>query len=271
MRLAAFCLPVALGATLAACGDVELPRYKDGKADQTSRLKTVAQLECPESEGDLTRVRVEADGACVYAGPQGAEVTLRLVQLQNGDTDAALKPFETELRALLPRAAAAAAAQPAPPTPPAAPDAPAAPEAAGEPKENVDVSLPGIRIKTEGDAAVVRLPGIEIEADERKASGGSDSAKVNISVGNKRVVVNARDEASEIRTVQLGSDVQTNYIVTDERGSEAGWRLAGYLAAGPKAGPLVVAVLKSKAADGDHDEAFKDAKDLIERNVGNLR
>lgn len=264
MRLVALLLASAVGLTLSACGDVELPRYKE--TSERPRLKTVSQLECPESQGDLTRARVEPNGACVYAAPQGGEVVLRLVSLQ-GDAGATLAPIETELQALLPRVGTTLAA---PPTPPATPGTG---EAAGE-NERVNVNLPGVRIQTEGENAIVRLPGIKIEADERKAGDGETtaSAKVNISVGDKQVVVNARDDASEIRASEDdGSDLQRTYLLVDERGSEAGWRMAGYMAAGPQTGPLVVAVVKGKSAEGGQDEAFRDAKKLLERNVGKLR
>lgn len=255
---------------LAACDGVDLPRYDESK--EPSRLKVVSELACPESEGDLTRVRVNADGTCDYAGPRGSEVQLRLIKATTETVDQALTPLETELKAILPRAAGVAAAVPAegPVTPEPKPThvgVAVQGEGAGE---KVDVNLPGMRIKTEGENAIVRLPGIKIEASESQTDGVEGPARVNIDVGGKKVLVRAKDEASEIRTAHEGPDLRRTYVLVDGRVDDADFRLVGYEAAGPKTGPLVVAVVKSKA-DDEADEALKDAKKLIEANVGRLR
>jgi hypothetical protein len=45
-----------------------------------------------------------------------------------------------------------------------------------------------------------------------------------------------------------------------------GWRAVGYEAGGPKAGPITVAVVKSKA--GDRHDVLDDVKRLVRRNSG---
>jgi hypothetical protein len=253
---------------LAACDGVDLPRYD--KSKEASRLKVVSELACPESEGDLTRVRVNADGTCDYAGPRGAEVRLRLIAATAENADAALKPLETELKAVLPRAAAAAAAGVEGPTPEPKPAHVGVAVAGQGADEKVDVNLPGMRIRTEGESAIVRLPGIKIEANDGETDGADGAARVDITVGGKMVLVRTRDEASEIRTSHDGPDLRRTYVLVDSRVDDADFRLVGYEAAGPGAGPLVVAVVKSKATE-EADDALKDAKKLVEANVGRLR
>ena len=69
-------------------------------------FRAVTQLECPDHQGPLTRIRTTPDGlSCVYAGPKGAEVTLRLVKLEGGDASAMLSALERDLNRLLPQVA----------------------------------------------------------------------------------------------------------------------------------------------------------------------
>lgn len=95
---------VALSAlALGACdGDRQMSIRSDG-GGRGGVLKAATQLECPEHQGPLTRTRTAPDGlSCVYAGPKGAEVTLRLVKLDDGGAAAVLTPLEAELNRLMP-------------------------------------------------------------------------------------------------------------------------------------------------------------------------
>ncbi len=58
------------------------------------------------------------------------------------------------------------------------------------------------------------------------------------------------------------------YLLTDNRASDAGWRLVGYEARGPRGGPIVVATVRAK--DRNRDGVFDDAKDLVTLNVGRI-
>lgn len=103
MRQSRLFAPLLVVMGLCACGDgtVRLGR-KD--RDRAAALKIVTQLECPDHQGPLTRVRTAANGlSCDYVGPRGAEVTLRLVRLADGQTAADVLPeLDREVNALMP-------------------------------------------------------------------------------------------------------------------------------------------------------------------------
>jgi len=59
--------------------------------------KARAALDCPVTQGDLTRTSASPDGkVCTYVSSEGAEVTLQLVSVQGGP-DATLRTIETNL------------------------------------------------------------------------------------------------------------------------------------------------------------------------------
>ena len=73
----------ALALTSAACGPKTPPAR--------------ASLECPPTQGDLTRASAAPDGkSCTYEASDGAEVTLRLVPVTGG-LDSTLSGIETAL------------------------------------------------------------------------------------------------------------------------------------------------------------------------------
>ena len=104
----------ALALMTAACdnaGTVRITSTTSGK-DEAGVLKVVDALQCPQTQGVLTRKgSARADGnTCVYSGPRGSEVTLHLVSLNGGSVHDALKGFEDRLSADLPEALAEARA-----------------------------------------------------------------------------------------------------------------------------------------------------------------
>lgn len=207
-------------------------------------LRAISRLECPEKHGDLTRVSAAPDGRnCVYQA-RDAEVTLRLVNLQDGDADAVLTPLEDELKALMP-----------PPKP--KPAKPADPDGAGD---KVEISLPGFSIKASDGDAKIRIGAMHIDADDQ-------NAEVRIDGGDEQVNINATDGDAQVRTRKGGDDVRSTYILATETPGPSGLNVVGYEARGPKAGPLVVAVLKGREHQDDSD-AFDDMRELVERNVG---
>ena len=232
---------------LAACGD---PAVRITKREETSHegqpVRAVSELNCPEHQGDLTRTETAADGlSCTYAGPRGAEVTLQLVHLGEGQsTSEVLAPFEAALRALMPHTVARAG------------DSPLVSVQSGG--DSTRVRLPGVSVDEGGGRSSVRIGPILIESDE--PAGGSEHE------GGETVSVNANDNAAEVRTRSEGDALRATYILTDEEASEAGWRLVGYEARGPVHGPLVIAVVHSK--DRNEDVVFDAAKDLVTLNVG---
>ena len=262
---------------VAACdGDsVRISSTHTENPDAKGALKVVETLQCPQTMGSLTRKgSASAEGAvCTYAGPRGAEVSLHLVKLDGAAPAEALKAFEARLSTALPQAVAQLKAS-------AEEDAAATAAAAGDPAPTGDrasVRAPGVDIQAEGDDATVRLPGLHIESKGDQASvriGGfhidaSDSeGTVNIegSDGGDNVSVQAHQDAAEIRTSAGGGATRASWILTDNRPSEAGWRLVGYEARGPAGGPIVVATVRSR--DRDRGSVFEDAKDLVALNVG---
>jgi len=227
------------------------------KKEERVPLKTIARLDCPDAQGDLKRISADADGkTCLYSAKNGADVSLRLIAT-NGDEDAALAPIETELRAIVPPP------PPKPPAPPEAPSPPKGPNADDGDNEKAHIRLPGLSIEAEGDRAQIRVGGLRIE-------GEGDHANINIARrrgGDVSIV--ADDGGASIRQDRTNErGVHRSVIFANDAASPAGYHLAGYEARGPKAGPLVVAVVRAKDGEGDADYVFKDMKALVRRNVG---
>jgi hypothetical protein len=295
MPLRPFLIPTLCAATaLAACGDgVRISSTRSQDNDAKGVLKVVETLQCPQTMGSLTRKGSASEGGtvCTYVGPKGAEVSLHLVSL-DGETPAdVLKTFEQRLSTDLPRAMAAISAAEANATA-AAVQADAAGAAADTARAAADpgtaespgqgdrtsVRAPGVAIDANNDDATVRLPGMSIETRGDKASvriGGfhidaddSDgSARITgSSPDGDNVSINAQDDAAEIRTGASGEATRASWMLTDNRGSEAGWRIVGYEARGPVGGPLVVATVRSR--DRNRERAFEDARDLVALNAG---
>jgi len=273
---------VGCGAILLALGACESrTEYRARKAEREA-LTVVSKLDCPETQGNLKRTAVAADGqSCTYAG-EGSEVVLKLVAVSN-DPAKALEPIEAEVKGLFP----ALPATPETPTPPAKPGE--EPAKAGEVTKET-VSMPGLHVETEegggSDKAKVRMPGISVDAD-------GDKARVKI-LG---VEINADENASEIRMTRdswrtddgdfdidlsggkpniqgdgafsIGGKRRQGYRTTFVKttdSQDAPWTVAGYEAQGPKRGPLVVAVVKAKASangDGEGKHLFRDATALV--------
>src|SRR3989344_2395256 len=109
-----FLLPaLSAVAALAAGCDVETSRTV--RLERTSQdgagkgvLKVVDALQCPQTQGALTRKGSATAGGtvCSYVGPRGTEVSLHLVALDGGSPAAAPKAVEERLSGPLPQAAA---------------------------------------------------------------------------------------------------------------------------------------------------------------------
>lgn len=276
MTLRSLLIPVlcAAGLTAACDGDaVRITSTRTENPDAKGALKVVRTLQCPESMGSLTRKGSASQGGavCIYAGPRGSEVTLHLVELDGAGPAEALKAFEDRLSAAMPQAVAQLRAA-------AAGDAAGAADAEIAPAgDRATVRAPGVDIRAEGDDATVRLPGLHIESKGDQASvriGGfhidaaEDGSTVDIegSAEGDNVSVQANQDAAEIRTSAGGGATRASWILTDNRPSEAGWRLVGYEARGPAGGPIVVATIRAR--DRDRGRVFEDAKDLVTLNVG---
>jgi hypothetical protein len=227
-------------------------------------LKVISTLDCPESEGDLNRKSAAADGkSCVYAGDDGAEVSLTLVSLGGQDPRAALEPIETRLKAEVPTVVAGATPKPGD-TPLAGSKTGDAVEKSGD--EKVDIDLPGLHIHTNGDRhAHVGVAGVHVDAHDGDAH---DSGRATVRVGGdgEGVNINASDGGAQIRINERGSGVRARFMLASDTAGPHGYKVVGYEARGPKEGPLVVGALMTKS--GDHDGVQHDIHKLLERNVG---
>ncbi|HEY0053191.1 MAG TPA: methyltransferase type 11, partial [Caulobacteraceae bacterium] len=109
-RLTVVALGGAAALFAAGCDGSNSVRIASTNDTTDGALRQIETLQCPQEVGPLVRRGAAADGlSCTYAGPRGAEVTLRLVSLAEGQTLAqALSPLEQELRVLMPQAVARA-------------------------------------------------------------------------------------------------------------------------------------------------------------------
>ena len=228
-------------------------------------MRVVSTLDCPDTQGDLTRRSAAADGkSCVYATESGDQVTLQVVSLTNGDARTALAPIEAQLRTEIP--AAAGTGEQAAATTAAGGDKDWAPENKGADKDRVNIDLPGIHIHARGDGqADVDAPGVHVRAHDH--GGGNDSAVVQVGgPGDKGVTVNADQGGAQIHIDEGGSGVRARYILASEAPGPHGYRMAGYEVRGPAGGPIVVAAVLSKS--DDDDDLRHDVHALVRRNVG---
>lgn len=245
------------GLVLGACDPTPSLRItkREETSDASAPLRVVETLNCPEHQGELTRVSTAADGlSCTYAGPRGAEVVLRLVRLADGQTASeALLPFEQALRELMPHTIERAGG---------GPGGDGGLVNVRSEGASTSVRLPGLTVDAEGDRSTVRIGPIHIEADD-----GDGTARVSTDESSGEAVsVTANNNAAEIRTRSDGEALRATYLLVDEQPSEAGWRLVGYEARGPVSGPIVIAVVQSKSRR--EDRVFDSAKELVALNVG---
>jgi hypothetical protein len=272
-------LPLFLAATtLAACDEpnVRISSTSAGTG-KDGVLNVVEALQCPETQGVLTRKGSAQPGGkvCTYTGPKGAEVNLHLVDLNGDPSSQVLLTFEHQLAQSLPQAladirarqardaakdAANNAEARAADAERAAADADkAAAEAESSADDTARVRLPGVMIDAHGDKARVRIGGLSINADD---TGGT----VNVRSDDESVDINATDNGAEVRTRGAGDATRTTWMLTDNHDSNSGWRMVGYEARGPAGGPIVIATVRTK--DGEQDAVLDAAKALVTLNVG---
>jgi hypothetical protein len=253
---------------LAACGDdsIRITTNREG-GENKGVLKVVQTLQCPQTQGSLTRKGTAQNGGtvCVYAGPRGSEVTLHLQPLNGASVDDVLKAFEDRLSGDMPQTIASIEASSRSEAPGTASGDSATVEAPGvsvqAEGDTAQVNVPGLSINADGDRASIRIGGVTIDANDSESSvnieGGSDEGRVNIQ---------AAADGALIRTRAAGDATRATWLVTDGQTEGLGWRLVGYEARGPAGGPLVIAVFRAKEAD--KDPLMDDARDLLTLNVG---
>jgi hypothetical protein len=235
-------------------------------------LHAVSTLDCPDSQGDLTRKSAATDGkTCVYATDGGDQVTLQLVSLDGGDARSAMAPIEARLKTEVPVVTDA----PKLPSPPGGgwgdddKDVTVKDHSHGD-HDRVDIDLPGIHIHSSGDGhANVDAAGVHVHAndgDHDHHDHGEGHADVRIGDGHDGVTINAGDGGAQIRVDEGGSGIRARYILASDNAGPHGYKVAGYEARGPSGGPIVVATLLSKS--DDHDALKDDIRDLLKHTVG---
>ena len=223
-----------------------------------ARLKPVARLTCPHDQGRLNLANAATDGrSCDYAGPDGAQIHLSLLEVA-GEPDAALSKVETDLKALVP---------PPPPKPPTPPEPPSPPAPPYDKHNDVHIDLPGVSIHAGDQNAKIRVAGISIDADDRSNSVHMEGGHMPFHHG--QFTVDANDNGAIIRTRRVGPDISETLILAADQPGPEGWRAVGYQARGPRSGPLVLAVVKMKGDDHDgHDQMFDDVQSLVKKSAG---
>ncbi len=224
-------------------------------------LRPIAKLDCPASQGALTRTSQSPDGkACAYAGDNGAQVQMTLVDTPNGP-DAALASTEADLKTLLPPPPASDApkdVESESDTPPAPPPRP------GDHKsDNVNIRLPGIMIHAGDEKANISIGGLHIDADDATNTVHMQSGH---GFGHRgQFTIDANHGGAVIRATGGGPDVHATLILASDQTGPQGWHVVGYEALGPRSGPIVVATVKSKS--DDHDTVFEDVKSLVRKSA----
>jgi len=272
MRLLAFAAVSALALGAAACA----PRI-----DYAHRTR----LDCPDRQGQLRRTGAAADGkSCTYAANDGTEVNLQLTPV-NGDANMTLSALETSL--VGPPVAAAASAADAGKAPTSAPAKAAPPETGGDAARaareasadagasngknddwdsgHTHVHVAGV--DTDDDHAHVSLPGLHIDAD-------GDNAKIDLA----GVHIDANDDNATVHVVhdvrlrgqgfsRERNGLRATFIAKRDNLAD-GYRFVGYQASGPKAGPLTIAVVRSRDDIGNGDRLYRDIERLVRLNGG---
>jgi hypothetical protein len=234
---------------------------------QAKLMKAVSRLDCPAERGELRRESVAPDGhSCLYKGDDDSTVELRLV---SGDSKATLAAIEADSHALVP-------VTPDPVTPPAAPDTPDKAATgptdvsmhpaggrlpSGRSNDDVQIDLPGLHIHANDDKAKVRVAGIHVDADDRNDKVHVDGKAMG------GFTVDAHEGGAIIRLDQSDANIRTRVQFASDTPGPQGDHSAGYVARGPRSGPLVVAIVRVKSDEGSHDDVFSNATSLVKHNV----
>jgi hypothetical protein len=233
----------------------------------------------------------------MYSSDDGSTVELKLVNVTGDDAKGALAPIEASVRALVPinpRAKdgdeaedAAGSAQTAAATAKATAAGSAAAAGAGptdvsmhpagarlpngrsdDDGDEVHINLPGLHINADNDRANVRIAGLHVDADGDSDNVHVENAKGHLGFGGN-FTVDANNGGAVIRSERNDANIRSTFIVASDDDGRSGKKAAGYVARGPRTGPLVVAVVQIKDDDHDHhDSIFEDATRLVKMNTG---
>lgn len=255
-----------------------------GCAPRTPPTARIA-LDCPTQKGDLKLTSTAPDRkTCTYVTRDGDEISLRLLPVSTS-YEAALEPLEQELQGEIQtdqdaakattakaaenvaKASGATASEAARVAKQAADDALSHSPDAGKDRDQtggkVTVDSGGAR----GDHTDISLPGIHISADDDKDTAKIDVGGVHIDGGENGATIRT------LRDVRLRGEAfsrekrgfRATYILAKDNLKD-GWTSVGYEAAGPKAGPVTVAVFKVRS--GHRHNVAEDVKRLVRDNGG---
>ena len=216
-------------------------------------LAVGSTLICPDQVGGLTRTKQSADGrSCAYDGPQREEVQLSFMPLAGATPEARLAALDQTLKAELPAAAAMATS------------APGGVYVGGdETGHHAHIDLPGFHLNASDGKTTIRMPGVSINAD-------GDDAKVTTGpAGHENTLVSAHPGGAEIRVGGVNANgADATYLLASDTPGPSGFRVVGYMAKGPAAGPLVVAVFHAREHEhGSDDMADHGLNRLVDMNV----
>jgi hypothetical protein len=298
MKVIVILAGAASALSLAACDRNGAPTFGPDRP-----LSAVSRLDCPDHQGDLRKVSAAGDGqTCTYSDDDGAEVNVQILRT-SGDPHAALKPIETSLMSLADVSASSAppASGPAATVSASAADRSAAAKADADASADANVSAAGAEVRDHGrdadqdddttgrdrsshhggshnDKVDVDLPGVHVHAN------GDDTAKVDVmgvhvtangedgahivhqpkSGYGRSFTVDAGDNGAIVRTERnTRSNFSALVVFTGPVAGREGDHTIGYVARGPRTGPLVVATVRIKR--DDKGNTMDDADKLVRR------
>jgi hypothetical protein len=240
-----------------------------------------AALDCPASEGDLTRTSVSPDGkACTYATSDGAEVTLQLIPVR-GDVGQTLGAIETTLLANRAKPTETPVTETTDEAAPAASETALAAARKAEAEAQADTK--GVKVdvdiriadrdgvtQSEDGTTRVELPGIRIVANEKDETAKIKVGPINIDAGGDGATVRIGPRDVRLRGEALNPQrrgMRAMFLYTGDDLPD-GYRFVGYEAGGPKRGPITVAIVRSKDEGPQGDEIYPDVKRLVRLNGG---
>jgi hypothetical protein len=247
-------------------------------------------LDCPAQVGDLALSNTAPDKkTCLYSNRAGDQVSLRLIAVSASGYQAALQPVEAELQSevepaaatgakvsatadaksgtLSAKAADAAATDASAVAKQAAEDAKSSARKSDKDKDEDEDSKDADSGPHHGDHAHIDLPGIHINADDDTSSANIKISGVNIDAGENGATIRV-DRDVRLRGEAFSREkhgFRATFILARDDLKD-GWKAVGYEAAGPKTGPITVAVFR--AHEGAHHDVSDDIKRLVRRNGG---
>lgn len=243
------------------------------------------RLDCPDSQGELTRVSIAPDGkSCLYRSGD-VDVNLQLTPV-SGDAYSTLKGIEASLVGAQTTASAetSKAQKTSDATAAHAGAAKAAQEAAADARDtshdsdwsaddkvadkgSATVDKHGVHVSgDDNDHAHVNLPGLHIDADDNNANIDVGGVHINADDGHQtvRIMHDVRLRGQPFARERRG--LRATFI--SQQDNAGGYRFVGYEASGPKTGPLTVAIVKSNDEIDNGNRLYHDIQRLVRRNGG---